>query len=196
MNLPFAGAAEQNKSVILQAIRPYLRGNVLEIGSGTGQHAVHFAAEMPELTWQTSDLEPNLVGIRAWIDDSGLRNLPPPILLDATGNWPQREFDTVYSANSFHIMDSSAVEKCLAGCAACLVTDGKLIVYGPFNYGGRFTSPSNERFDEMLKMNDPDSGIKNFEWLDRLARSGGMDLLCDIEMPANNRCLVWKKRTI
>ena len=196
MNLPFAGAAEQNKEVILQAIRPYLRGNVLEIGSGTGQHAVYFAAEIPQLHWQTSDLAPNLVGIRAWIEDSGLRNLPPPLLLDVTASWPQLQCDTVYSANSFHIMDSLAVERCIIGCAACLGTDGNLIVYGPFNYGGSFTSPSNERFDAMLKMNDPGSGIKDFEWLDELAQAAGMNLLCDIEMPANNRCLVWKKRTI
>lgn len=196
MNLPFAGAAEENKVVILQAIRPYLRGRVLEIGSGTGQHAVYFAAEIPELHWQTSDLEPNLVAVRAWIDDSGLQNLPPPLLLDAKGNWPPLEFDTVYTANTFHIMDSAAVSSCIAGSAACLRVGGKLIVYGPFNYDGRFTSPSNERFDAMLKVNDPGSGIKDFEWLDELARSAGMNLQCDIEMPANNRCLIWKKRTI
>jgi hypothetical protein len=93
-------------------------------------------------------------------------------------------------------MDSAAVSRCMAGSAACLRAGGNLIVYGPFNYGGRFTSPSNERFDGMLKMNDPGSGIKDFEWLDELAGSAGMNLQCDIEMPANNRCLVWKKRTI
>jgi cyclopropane fatty-acyl-phospholipid synthase-like methyltransferase len=196
MNLPFAGAAEENKVVILEAIRPYLRGKVLEIGSGTGQHAVYFAAEIPQLHWQTSDLEPNLIGVRAWIEDSGLQNLPPPLLLDVRGSWLQQEFDTVYTANSFHIMDSTAVASCMAGSAACLRVGGNLIVYGPFNYGSSFTSPSNERFDAMLKMNDPGSGIKDFEWLDELARSAGMNLQCDIEMPANNRCLVWKKRTI
>ena len=196
MNLPFAESAEQNKTVILQAIRPYLQGKVLEIASGTGQHAVYCAAEMPELIWQTSDLEPNLAGVRAWIEDSGLRNLPPPLLLDVTGSWPQLEFDTVYTANSFHIMDSTAVSSCMAASAACLHVGGNLIVYGPFNYGARFTSPSNERFDAMLKTNDPGSGIKNFEWLDELARSAGMNLQCDIEMPANNRCLIWKKRTL
>jgi cyclopropane fatty-acyl-phospholipid synthase-like methyltransferase len=196
MNLPFAGAAEQNKAVILQAIRPYLQGRVLEIGSGTGQHAVHFAAEIPQLHWQTSDLEPNLAGIRAWIEDSKLENLPPPLLLDATGIWPRLEFDTVYTANSFHIMNSTAVSSCMAGSATCLREGGKLIVYGPFNYAGNFTSASNERFDAMLKMNDPGSGIKDFEWLDELARKAGMELDCDIEMPANNRCLIWKKRTL
>jgi SAM-dependent methyltransferase len=196
MNLPFAQAAEQNKAVILQAIRPYLRGKVLEIGSGTGQHAVYFASLLPELYWQTSDLEPNLDGIRAWIDDAGLANLPPPLLLDAMGAWPESEFDTIYTANSFHIMDNNAVAECIAGCGVCLSAGGHLIVYGPFNYAGDFTSASNARFDAMLKANDPGSGIKDFEWLDELAQSAGMALAIDIEMPANNRSLIWKKRTL
>lgn len=195
MNLPFAGAAEQNKAVILQAIRSYLRGKVLEIGSGTGQHAVYFAGLLPKLHWQTSDLEPNLNGIRAWIDDAGLDNLPPPLLLDALGAWPEREFDTIYSANSFHIMNNTAVAACIEGCGNCLSAGGHLIVYGPFNYAGEFTSTSNARFDAMLKANDPGSGIKDFEWLDSLAQSAGMKLAADIEMPANNRSLIWKKRT-
>jgi cyclopropane fatty-acyl-phospholipid synthase-like methyltransferase len=196
MNLPFAGAAEQNKAVILQAIRSYLRGKVLEIGSGTGQHAVYFAGLLPKLHWQTSDLEPNLNGIRAWIDDAGLDNLPPPLLLDALGAWPEREFDTIYSANSFHIMNNTAVAACIEGCGNCLSAGGHLIVYGPFNYAGEFTSTSNARFDAMLKANDPGSGIKDFEWLDSLAQSAGMKLAADIEMPANNRSLIWKKRTL
>ena len=196
MNLPFAGAAEQNKAVILQAIRSYLRGKVLEIGSGTGQHAVYFAGLLPKLHWQTSDLEPNLNGIRAWIDDAALDNLPPPLLLDALGAWPEREFDTIYSANSFHIMNNTAVAACIEGCGNCLSAGGHLIVYGPFNYAGEFTSTSNARFDAMLKANDPGSGIKDFEWLDSLAQSAGMKLAADIEMPANNRSLIWKKRTL
>ena len=195
MNLPFAQAAEQNKDVILQAIQPYLRGSVLEIGSGTAQHAVYFASLLPELNWQTSDLEPNLTGIRARINDSGLDNLPPPLLLDAKGAWPEREFDTIYTANSFHIMDSIAVSESITGCGKCLSTGGHLVVYGPFNYAGNFTSASNASFDAMLKANDSGSGIKDFEWLDRLAQTAGMELSADVEMPANNRCLIWKKRT-
>ena len=195
MNLPFAEAAQQNREVILQAIRPYLRGRVLEIGSGTGQHAVYFASLLPELHWQTSDLEPNLSGIRARIDDSGLGNLPPPLLLDASGAWPASEFDTIYTANSFHIMDSTAVADCFKGCGVCLSAGGLLIVYGPFNFAGDFTSTSNARFDAMLKANNPGSGIKDFEWLDSLAQSAGMTLVADVEMPANNRSLIWKKRT-
>ncbi|MDC1286974.1 class I SAM-dependent methyltransferase [Gammaproteobacteria bacterium] len=196
MNLPFAEAAEQNKAVILQAIRPYLRGSVLEIGSGTGQHAVYFASLVPELHWQTSDLESNLSGIRAWVDDSALDNLPPPLLLDALGAWPEREFDTIYSANSFHIMNSTAVAACIEACAKCLSAGGHLVVYGPFNYAGDFTSPSNARFDAMLKASGAGSGIKDFEWVDTLAESADMKLVADIEMPANNRILIWKKRTL
>ena len=196
MSLPFAQAAEQNKDVILQAVQPYLRGKVLEIGSGTGQHAVYFAGLLPELHWQTSDLEPNLSGIRAWIDDSGLDNLPAPLLLDAMGSWPESEFDTVYTANSFHIMDDTAVADCIEGCGVCLSAGGHLIVYGPFNYAGDFTSASNANFDAMLKANEPGSGIKDFEWLDSLAQSAGMTLVADVEMPANNRSLIWKKRTL
>jgi cyclopropane fatty-acyl-phospholipid synthase-like methyltransferase len=195
-NLPFSGAAEQNKDVIFQAIRPWLRGRVLEIGSGTGQHAVYFASLLPELNWQTSDLEPNLGGIRARVDDSGLENLPPPVFLDAMGAWPESEFDTIYTANSFHIMGSEAVAESIAGCAKCLSAGGHLVVYGPFNYAGDFTSASNARFDAMLKANDPDSGIKDFEWLDSLAQTAGMELTADVEMPVNNRSLIWKKRTL
>jgi len=195
MNRPFAQAADENRQVILQALAPYLAGEVLEVGSGTGQHAVYFCSQMPELRWQTSDLESSLAGIRAWIDESGLDNMPPPLLLDACGSWPERQYDTIYSANTFHIMGREAVARCIEGGARCLSAGGHFAVYGPFNYGGRFTSASNERFDAMLKSADPESGIKDFEWLDELAGAAGMDLEADIAMPANNRCLVWKKRT-
>ena len=196
MNLPFAAAADQNKVVILEALVPYLRGRVLEIGSGTGQHAVHFAAALPELDWQTSDLAPNLGTIGAWIEQSGLQNLRSPIELDVSGTWPQPGYDTVYSANCFHIMDADQVANCMRGCGGVLVEGGYLAVYGPFNYAGQYTSPSNERFDAALKANDPASGIKDFDWLDALATDSGLELETDIAMPANNRCLVWKKRTL
>ncbi len=193
MNLPFAQAAEENRQVILQALRPYFSGNVLEIGSGTGQHAVYFCSQMPELHWQTSDLEDNLASIQGWIDESGLE-LPAPLPLDARDAWPERQFDTIYTANSFHIMGRKAVAGCIEGGANCLRGGGHFAVYGPFNYGGRYTSASNERFDAMLQAQNANSGIKDFEWLDELAQAAGMALEADIEMPANNRCLVWKKR--
>ena len=194
MNLPFVEASEQNKTVIFEVIEPYLNGEVLEIGSGTGQHAVFFAGQVPQVTWQTSDLASNLPGIEAWIADSGLSNLPAPI--DVLGDWPDAQFDVAYSANCFHIMGKTAVAKCIEGIGACLKPGGVLLVYGPFNYAGEFTSPSNAQFDAFLKSRDPASGIKDFEWLDSLAREASLQIVDDVEMPANNRSLVWQKRTL
>lgn len=196
MSLPFAEASDQNKSVIYDVIEPYLRGDVLEIGSGTGQHAVFFAGQSPQMRWQASDLETSLPGIEAWIADSGLANLPAPIVLDVLADWPDRQFDMVYSANCFHIMDKGAVAKCIEGVGVCLKADGVLVVYGPFNYAGEFTSPSNARFDAFLKSRDPASGIKDFEWLNDLAGAASLQLVRDVAMPANNRSLVWQKRTL
>ena len=196
MNLPFAEASEQNKAVIFEVIEPYLNGEVLEIGSGTGQHAVFFAGQVPQVTWQSSELESNLPGIEGWIADSGLSNLPAPIALDVLGDWPNAQYDVIYSANCFHIMGKTAVAKCIEGIGACLKPGGVLLVYGPFNYAGEFTSPSNAQFDAFLKARDPASGIKDFEWLDNLAQEVNLQLLDDVEMPANNRSLVWQKRTL
>ena len=196
MNLPFSEASEQNKAFIFDVIKPYLHGEVLEIGSGTGQHAVFFAGQVPQLHWQTSDLESNLPGIEDWIADSGSTSLLPPIALDVLADWPERQFDLVYTANCFHIMDKTAVAKCIEGAGACLKADGILLVYGPFNYAGNFTSPSNARFDAFLKARDPASGIKDFEWLDDLANEANLQSVDDVAMPENNRILVWQKRTL
>ena len=195
MTLPFAEACEQNKGFILDAIRPWLTGRALEIGSGTGQHAVHFAAAVPGVVWQASDLAPNLAGIRARIEHSGLPNLPSPLQLDVLGEWPPGEYDFVFTANSFHIMSEAMVAACIAGVGAVLAPGGAFAVYGPFNYEGRYTAESNARFDAFLRSRDPDSGLRDVRDLRNLADTAGMDLARDIEMPANNRTLVWKKRT-
>ena len=196
MSLPFAPASEQNKHVIHTAIEPHLGKRVLEIGSGTGQHAVYFAGLHPDIVWQTSELAENLPGVVAWIEDSGLDNLPPPIELDVLSDWPAQQYDMVYSANCFHIMDEPMVAACIRGIGERLLPEGKFAVYGPFNYGGDFTAPSNAHFDQFLKSQNPTSGIKDFEWLDELAQQAGMALLADIEMPENNRTLIWQKRTL
>ena len=195
MNLPFAESAEQNKGVIFDAIKGCLQGDVLEIGSGTGQHAVFFGSQSPQVTWQASDLPANLPGIRARIEASGLPNLAAPIELDVLGAWPERLYDFVYSANSFHIMNTKMVAACIEGIGRCLKPGGVFALYGPFNFGGAYTSESNARFDQMLKSRDPESGIRDFEWIEELAGRVQIDLLEDVEMPANNRCLIWKKRT-
>jgi SAM-dependent methyltransferase len=196
VNRPYAEAAEQNKQVILDAIRPWLRGEVLEIGSGTGQHAVYFASQAANISWQTSELETNLAGINSWIEDSDLDNLPAPIELDVMGTWPDHRYDFIYSANCFHIMAKEAVARCIEGIGECLKPGGVFAVYGPFNYHGDYTSESNARFDQMLRARDPDSGIRDFEWIAQIAGATGLELLEDVAMPANNRTLIWQKRTL
>lgn len=196
MNLPFAEACEQNKQVIFDAIEPWLHGDVLEIGSGTGQHAVYFAAKRPDISWQTSDRAEYIAGIEAWIEDSALANLPRPLVLDVCAEWPDATYDMLFSANCFHIMDQRAVAASFAGAGRVLRPQGVFAVYGPFNYDGRYTSESNAQFDRFLRARDPASGIRDFSWLDRLAREAGLGLVDDIAMPANNRTLIWQNRTL
>src|SRR5690348_12785666 len=170
---PFSDACERNRGPILEVLRDHFadRRHVLEIGSGTGQHAVHFAAALPGLTWQTSDLGPSLPGIRSWLEECALPNLPEPIALDVTGSWPEARFDAVFTANTLHIMSWTDVRALFAALPKVLTADAVLAVYGPFNYQGRFTSPSNASFDEWLKRRSPYSGIRDFEAVDELARS-------------------------
>jgi cyclopropane fatty-acyl-phospholipid synthase-like methyltransferase len=192
----FSEACEQNKSPILDVLREIFRDTrrVLEIGSGTGQHAVHFARHLPHLHWQTSDLRDNHPSIDAWLAESSLVNLAAPLELDVTsGNWPQQTFDGVFSANTTHIMHWPAVCDMFAGIGRLLEAGGVFCLYGPFNYHDAYTSPSNARFDAWLKNRDPGSGIRNFEDLDALAQDCGLRLRDDFEMPVNNRLLVWTK---
>lgn len=194
---PFAESCEENKQPILQVLQRLFadKRSVLEVGSGTGQHAVHFAKAMPHLFWQTSDREENHAGIRAWLDDSVLENIGPPLLLDVTGSWPDSYYDAVFSANTTHIMSWPEVESFFSGVGKMLNPGGCFALYGPFNFGGCYTSESNSRFDHWLMARDPLSGIRNFEDLDGLAKGQGMLFQEDIEMPVNNRILVWRLST-
>ena len=166
---------------------------MLEIGSGTGQHAVCFAPAFPNAIWQTSDVAENLPGVRMWLDEAALPNLPPPLTLDVTGTWPDERFDAVFSANSLHIMPWTAVEQFFTGVAGVLEPGGILAVYGPFNYHGSYTSDSNRDFDGWLKQRSALSAIRDFEAVDRLANAIGCQLVQDHTMPANNRLLVWRR---
>ena len=192
---PYADSCDRNREPILEVLRERFadRRNVLEIGSGTGQHAVHFAAALPQVTWQTSDVDGNLPGIRMWLEEAALPNLPPPIALDVTGAWPDERFDAVFTANTLHIMGWPEVRILFAALPKVLASDAMLAVYGPFNYDGRFTSPSNASFDEWLKQRSPESGIRDFAAVDGLARSIGFALAEDRPMPANNRTLIWRR---
>ena len=196
MKRPWAEAAEQNKAVIFDAIQPHLVGEALEIGSGTGQHAVYIAAQAPGVRWQTSELESGLAGIEAWIEASGLDNLPPPLALDVNGEWPDHLYDFIFSANTLHIMDENAVKRCIEGVGRCLKPGGFFAVYGPFNYDGRYTSESNARFDQMLRARGVGSGLRDVTWIEKLADAARLDLFRDVEMPVNNRTLIWQKRTL
>lgn len=195
---PYAESCDQNKDPIHQVIKPYLQPGfeILEIASGTGQHAVHFARLNPHITWQASDRAENLPGIQTWLDYAQLPNLCRPIALDVRGEWPNKSFDLVFSANSLHIMGDSEAELCIRGAAQCLKPGGHFIVYGPFNYNGDFTSESNRRFEQWLKQNNPRSGIKHFEVVNDIADQSGLQLVDDVAMPANNRILIWQRGTL
>lgn len=193
---PFAPACERNRAPILSVLQRWFadRSRVLEIGSGTGQHAVHFAAAMPQLQWQASDRAEHLPGIRAWLDEAALPNTPAPLVLDvARGPWPAAGFDAAFTANTLHIMGWPDVEALFAGLDRVLGADAVFAAYGPFNYRGDYTSASNREFDGWLRARDPESGIRDFEAVDALARGIGLRLVEDAAMPANNRCVVWTR---
>lgn len=193
---PYAESCEQNRDPILAVLREVFadRKQVLEIASGTGQHAVYFGRELPHLSWQTSELAVNHEGIRAWLDEAALPNVLPPLAIDVTdAAWPLATVDAIFNANTVHIVSWPAVERMFVGIGRVLAVGGCLCLYGPFNYGGNFTSESNALFDAWLKSRDPNSGVRDFEAVNDLAESHGMVLLRDVAMPANNRTLVWRK---
>lgn len=195
---PYSESCDQNKAPILAVIKPLFNGcsSVLEIGSGTGQHAVCFAGNMPHLVWHTSDRPENHSGIRQWLDEASLPNTRYPLLLDVKqAVWPELSVDAVFSANTAHIMHWPEVEALIAGVGELLSEGGLFALYGPFNYNGNYTSESNASFDVWLKQRDPQSGIRAFEELDRLAGEAALSLVEDHEMPANNRILCWQKST-
>lgn len=194
---PFSQACENNRQPIIALLQRIFADcrEILEIGSGTGQHAVHFAPRLPHLRWQTSDLPQHHAGIAAWLAEQPAPNLLPPIELDVDRlPWPATAKDGIFTANTCHIMGWPTVCNLFRGAQALLPSQGLLVVYGPFNYGGEFTAPSNARFDLWLKQQGPQMGIRDFEAVDRLANEAGMRLREDNAMPANNRLLVWQKR--
>ena len=194
MDKPFSAACERNQGAILEVLRQRFadRTRVLEIGSGTGQHAAHFARALPHLLWQTSDVAAHLGGVRQWLSEAALANTPPPLVFDINGEPPAGKFDAIFSANTLHIMGWSEVQRFFALLPQLMSEDATLVVYGPFNYGGKFTSPSNAAFDATLRAGDARRGIRNFEDVEALAQSAGLALVEDRAMPANNRCISWK----
>ncbi|MFO7542697.1 MAG: DUF938 domain-containing protein [Thiobacillus sp.] len=198
LSKPYSESCAQNRTPILSVLREAFadRSYVLEIGSGTGQHAVYFGAELPHLKWQTADVPLHHPGIRQWLDAAALPNVLPPVALDVnqTG-WHSGRYDAVFSANTLHIMSWPEVAHFFDGVGAVLAPGGVLAVYGPFNRNGAFTSESNARFDAWLKSRDPASGVRDFEAVDALARAQGLTLQRDVAMPANNCTLVWRRHS-
>ena len=194
---PFSDYAERNGAPILDVLRDVFSSctAVLEIGSGTGQHAARFSRSLPHLTWQTSDLDENHDGIQAWVEHSALENLLPPLSLDVmTGDVLAGSFDGVYSSNTAHIMSFDGVRKMFSLVGKALVNDGVFGLYGPYRQGGKFNTASNAAFDESLRGRDPNMGIRELESLDDLGRDNGLSRVRLYAMPANNHLAVWRKK--
>jgi SAM-dependent methyltransferase len=193
---PWSEACERNRGPILEVLRGAFAGatRVLEIGSGTGQHAAYFAAALPHLAWQPSDLAANLPGIAAWRDVAALPNLHAPLALDVdAADWPVAAVDGLFSANTLHIMAWASVASFFRGAGRVLEPGGVLAVYGPFSYDGCHTAESNARFDAMLRARDPLSGVRDFAAVCELAAGQGLEFAEDHALPANNRVLVWRR---
>lgn len=199
-NLPFSAACERNKDPILSVIAPYLAQSsmVLEIGSGTAQHAVYFAKAFPDVKWQTSDQAHYVEGIQARLMAEQMDNVIAPVVLDV--NQPvwftdKQQFDLIYSANTLHIMSDDDVTAFFNGLSAVTSIGSHLIIYGPFIYQGQFTSDSNAWFDQDLRTRGVGSSIKEFDLVNQLAKQQGFVLQADHAMPANNQCLIWEKQS-
>lgn len=199
MTLPHSAAADRNKGPILEQLSPRLAegARVLEVGSGSGQHAEHFLAARPDLSWQPSELAAGLADLAARVDALGLPGLHPPVELDVSEPpWSLGALaavDAVYTANTCHIMHWPQVVAMLRGVSALLVAGGLLLIYGPFRYGDAHTAPSNADFDASLRARDPGMGVRDLHALEQEAAVLGLELDEDLDLPANNRLLVFRR---
>ncbi len=194
--LPYSQACECNKTPILEVLTEYLKSGdcILEIGSGTGQHAEYFANSMPDIIWQPSDQSCYLSGLKQRFDALALVNIKPVFELDVCQyDWSQHRYDAVFSANTLHIMSEAAGKLFLSNVSQAIKLGGLLIIYGPFCYDGAYTSDSNQAFDAYLRSEDAEQGIRHFDSVALCLRQGGFSLLQDRSMPSNNQCLIWKK---
>ena len=196
-DLPFSQACENNRVPILEVLQSAFadRRHVLEVGSGTGQHSVYLAPQLPQLVWQTSELPLHHAGIQAWHAAHPAPNLRAPITLDLRSSpWPTTAdgpFDAAFTANTVHIVAWPLVERLFGLVGTNLPAGGIFAIYGPFNYHGQFTSDSNRAFDAWLRARDAASGIRHFEDVVALAERNHLRLQHDHAMPANNRTLVF-----
>jgi cyclopropane fatty-acyl-phospholipid synthase-like methyltransferase len=193
---PYAPSCDRNKDSILKILQKELveEQTVLEIGSGTGQHAIYFAEHLPHVQWLTSDLADKHQGISAWIKETEQTNILGPIEIDAQTKWSiEGQIGSVFTANTLHIMCEESALSTIKKAAQLLSKNGKLLIYGPFKYNNIFTSESNQKFDLWLKEQNSVSGIRDFEKINQAAIQSELSLISDNSMPANNQLLVWKK---
>jgi len=201
---PYSESCDQNRDPILKILQELFanKKHILEIGSGTGQHAVYFAKHMPHLIWQCSDQTTYHDGINEWLKEAKLDNTVSPIALNvSTDDWPStsststhsNNTDAIFSANTVHIMSWDNVKDFINNAGKLLTKNGLLVLYGPFNYNNQYTSQSNKQFDSWLKQRDSKSGIRDFEDINKLAKQANFILQNDYPMPTNNRILCWKK---
>ena len=194
-NLPFSEACERNKQAILEVLEKVLpaSGLVLEIGSGTGQHVVHFSTHLPLVQWQPSEQAENLTGLQKRLDLQAGTNVLPAIVLNVRDSWPPHSFEAIISSNTAHIMSWREVVSMFEGVSHLLKPDGVFCLYGPFNENGQFTAPSNQQFDQNLKARNPLMGLRDVSELENLAHSLHLKLEQRIPMPANNQILVFRQ---
>ena len=193
---PFASSADRNGGAIVHLVGLEFpaAAAILEIGSGTGQHAIRIGRDLPHLSWQPSDIEENLAGIRAWVDHAGLPNVCRPLEVDVLhAPRPGAAYDGVFSANTAHIMHEDAVRAMFDLSGNVLRAGGRLVLYGPMRRNGGYNTESNAAFDRSLQQRDPGMGIRDLEWLDELAAGQGMHRVRLYSMPANNHVAVWAR---
>lgn len=197
MDKPFSPASERNRGPILEVLKENITHEdrrLLEIGSGTGQHAVYFSPSFPFMEWYPTDLGSQMMGLKKWIDEARIPNLQKATKLDVSkDDFPKLKFDVVYTANTFHIMGWKDCKSFMKLLGHRLREGSRAMIYGPFKYNGEFTSESNAAFDATLRDRDPLSGIRSFEDVNNNMLKNGFELVHDYEMPANNRMLVYKR---
>ena len=194
MKQAFSPSADRNKDAILAVLESELTASVrvLEIGSGTGQHACFFTGQLHDAIWQPTELAPNITHITSHVASNGNANVLQPRELDVNNHpWSVTKADVCYTCNTFHIMGMDAVDSAFKGCRAAMRGGGKLIVYGPFSIQGKYTSESNQHFDQQLRQQNPASGVRDLADLDVIAQSYGFDAYRLIEMPSNNFIVIW-----
>lgn len=194
---PYSPACDRNKEPILEVLKEVIHGTdrrLLEIGSGTGQHAVFLAPHFPQVEWHPTDVTVNLKGISIWLDEAKAKNIQRPTRVEVgKDELPKLKFDVIFTSNTFHIMHWKECKSLIKQFGGRLREGSRVVIYGPFKYGGNFTSPSNEEFDQSLKARDPLSGIRNFEDVNNAMIKNGFELMMDVPMPANNQTLVYKR---